>query len=147
MKVDGACHCGRIRYEAEIDPARVVICHCTDCQTLSGTAFSTVVATKPGSFVLRSGEPRIYVKQAESGNERQQAFCPDCGTPLYSAPPVTGARVFGLRVGSIRQRDQLVPTEQIWCRSAQAWLADLPAIRKTMTQPAFGPQGGFERPS
>ena len=31
MKVDGACHCGSIRYEAEVDPAKVIICHCTDC--------------------------------------------------------------------------------------------------------------------
>lgn len=35
MKVDGGCHCGRIAYEAEIDPAGVLVCHCTDCQTLS----------------------------------------------------------------------------------------------------------------
>jgi len=31
MKVDGACHCGKIRYEAEINPAMVTMCHCTDC--------------------------------------------------------------------------------------------------------------------
>ena len=52
MKVDGACHCGHIRYEAEVDPAIVVICHCTDCQTLSGSAFRTVVPTLAGSFRL-----------------------------------------------------------------------------------------------
>jgi hypothetical protein len=66
MKVDGACHCGSIRYEAEADPAKVVICHCTDCQTLSDSAF--------------------YVKTAESGSRREQTFCPDCGTPIYSGP-------------------------------------------------------------
>ena len=35
MHVDGSCHCGDITYAAEIDPAKVIICHCTDCQTLS----------------------------------------------------------------------------------------------------------------
>jgi len=39
MKIDGGCLCGHITYEAEIDPAQVSICHCTDCQTLSGSAF------------------------------------------------------------------------------------------------------------
>lgn len=39
MKVDGHCHCGQIRYEAEIDADKVVICHCTDCQTLAGTSY------------------------------------------------------------------------------------------------------------
>jgi hypothetical protein len=145
MKVDGGCHCGRIRYEAEIDPAKVVICHCTDCQTLSGTAFRTVVPTNEGTFVLRAGEPRIYVKVGESGNQRAQAFCADCGTPIYSAPPGDNATVFGLRVGTIRQRDQLVPGDQYWFRSAQRWLRDLSAIKRTEKQPVFDPKGGFAR--
>jgi hypothetical protein len=34
MKIDGRCHCGYIAYEAEIDPENVLVCHCTDCQTL-----------------------------------------------------------------------------------------------------------------
>ena len=86
MKVDGGCHCGHIRYEAEVDPDKVVICHCTDCQTLSGSAFRTVVPTNEGTFKLLSGEPKVYVKTGESGNKRVQTFCPDCGSPIYSGP-------------------------------------------------------------
>lgn len=36
MKVHGSCHCNQVRYEAEIDPALVNICHCVDCQKLTG---------------------------------------------------------------------------------------------------------------
>ncbi len=61
MKVDGGCHCGEIRYQAEVDPTKVVICHCKDCQTLSGTAFRTVVASKEGTFTLLSGTLKTYV--------------------------------------------------------------------------------------
>ena len=50
MKIDGQCHCGFIRYEAEIDPGKVAICNCTDCQTLSGSAFRTVVPSEKGTF-------------------------------------------------------------------------------------------------
>ena len=106
MKIDGSCHCGGITFEAEADPAMVVICHCTDCQTLSGTAFRTVVPTKKGSFKLLPGAPKVYVKTGESGNKREQTFCPDCGTPIYSGPLGEGASVVSLRVGAIRQRDQ-----------------------------------------
>src|SRR6476659_7440405 len=81
MKVEGGCDCGNIRYEAEVDPAKVVICHCTDCQTLSGSAFRTVVPTNEGALKLLSGAPKVYVKAAENGNRRKQTFCPECGTP------------------------------------------------------------------
>ncbi len=62
MKIDGACHCGHITYETEIDLEKIVICHCTDCQTLSGTAFRTVVRFKVGRFKLLSGHFRRSVR-------------------------------------------------------------------------------------
>ena len=100
MRVDGACHCGKLRFEAEVDPEKVGVCHCTDCQTLGGSAFTLFAQVPKDKFWLH-GEPRIYVKTAESGNRRAQAFCPDCGTRLYASaekdPPV-----FNLRVGTIR---------------------------------------------
>jgi hypothetical protein len=85
MEVDGGCHCGKICYEAEVDPGKAVICHGTDCQTLSGSAFRTVVPSNEGSFRLLSGTPTVYVKTAESGRRRVQTFCAECETPIYSA--------------------------------------------------------------
>ncbi len=125
-----ACHCGNITYEADIDLDKVVICHCTDCQTLSGSAFRTVALSREGTFKLRSGEPKIYLKTAQSGAKRQQSFCPECGTPIFSTSDEPGPKIYGLRVGTIRQRDQLVPQLQAWSRSQQHWLDELGSIRK-----------------
>jgi len=133
MQVHGSCHCGKITYEADIDPQAVNICHCTDCQTLSGTAFRTVVSTKKELLKMLRGEPKVYVKTAESGNKRAQAFCADCGTPLWATTPVD-PQVFGLRVGAIRERNQLKPGRQVWARSAQGWLGELSAIPKVEKQ-------------
>ncbi len=134
MKVDGACHCGHITYRAEILPEKVMVCHCTDCQTLSGSAYRTVAPVVDGSFELLSGALRTYIKTAESGRKRAQSFCPECGSPIYAAsdddPPVK----IGLRVGTIRQRDELRPVLQAWSRSAQSWTGDLDAIRKIDSQ-------------
>ena len=125
MKIDGRCHCGAIAYEAEIDPAKVLVCHCTDCQSLSGSAFRVAVPAEGGSFKLRSGKPKVYVKTtAESGTHRDQAFCPDCGSPIY-ASAAGGKPPLFIRVGTIRQRDQLIPRKQVWFRSAQRWLSGL----------------------
>src|ERR1043165_7442875 len=104
MKITGACHCGAIRYEAEVDPARAGICHCTDCQVLSGTAFRFSVPSAPGTFQITAGAPRVYVKSAESGVKREQAFCATCGSPIYAATPGPEPRVYSIRAGSIHQR-------------------------------------------
>ena len=52
MKVTGACHCGCITYEAEVDPATVRICHCADCQKLTGAVYRAGIASLPGTFIL-----------------------------------------------------------------------------------------------
>ena len=130
MKIDGRCHCGYITYEAEVDPEEVDICHCTDCQALSGSAFSTAAPTPEEQFKLLSGEPKTYVRTAESGTKRAQAFCPECGTPIYSTAVGEGPKFYGILVGTARQRDELPPKMQIWFRSAQHWVTDLASLRK-----------------
>jgi len=127
MNIDGACHCGLIKYDAVIDPRKVVVCHCTDCQTLSGSAFRTIVGAARDDFHLRGGQPKIYVKTTESGVKRAQAFCPECGTPIYSAA-VGDTTAFGIRVGTIQQRAELHPHRQYWCRSALPWVMDLDSV-------------------
>jgi hypothetical protein len=127
MNVDGRCLCGYLTYEAEVDPATVRLCHCTDCQTVSGSAFRvTVLVTS--RFRFNSGEPKTYVKVADSGRKRVLAFCPECGTSVYSRPPDGEAGHFGLRVGSLRQQDALAPRAQYWRSSAQNWIDDLDQI-------------------
>jgi hypothetical protein len=129
MKIDGACHCGEIAYEAEVDPNTVGICHCTDCQTLTGSAYRANIPAPLQTFRLLKGKPKIYVKTADSGARRAHAFCPNCGTPIY-ATAISDPSTYSLRVGTIRQRAELRPRWQIWCRSALPWSMDLGGIEK-----------------
>ena len=133
MKIDGGCHCGAIAYEAEIDPASVSLCHCTDCQTLSGSAFRAVVPAGKEAFRILRGEPKIYIKTGESGRKRVQSFCSNCGTPIYSAD-VTNPQTFNIRLGTARQRAQLPPKVQIWCRSALGWAMHLEPVTQIPKQ-------------
>jgi hypothetical protein len=134
MKLDGGCHCGKITFEAEADPEDARICHCTDCQLLSASAFRTVIPTAKDGFKLLTGEPKIYVKIAESGRRRVQAFCEDCGTHIYATSVDEGPKVYGVRVGTLRQRGQIVPRLQLWTRSARPWLGELETIPKVEKQ-------------
>ncbi len=133
MKIDGACYCGYITYEAEIDPDEVWICHCTDCQTLSGTAFRTLVIVPEDAFLILSGVPKIYVKTGSSGAKREQSFCPKCGSPFYSTSLGDGPKVYNIRLATVRQRDELPPKKQYWSRSALHWLSDLDTVPKIET--------------
>ena len=60
-------------------------------------------------------------------------------------PVGDGAKVVSLRVGTIRQRKHLIPTDQYWFRSAQTWLSALSAVKKRETQPDFDAKGDFGR--
>jgi len=123
MKIDGGCLCRHITYQAEVDPDKVAICHCTDCQTNSGTAFGVVVGVTDGQFRLLSGTRRAL------------AFCPECGTRIHAQTVGEGSSFFGLRLGTVTQRDQLTPKMQVWSRSAQDWLEELASIPKFEQQP------------
>jgi hypothetical protein len=135
MRVDGACHCGAIAIEGEVDPDKVTICHCTDCQNGAGSAFRVSIPV-PGDTFKMTGQPAIYVKTtAESGNPRAQAFCRRCGSPIYSTTPGDGPQAsYMVRVGILRQRHQLIPKRQIWFRSARSWVTELGGVPRTETQ-------------
>ena len=132
MKIEGRCHCGQITYEAIVDPAKVTICHCADCQMLSGSAYRASVPAPRETFTLR-GAPKIYVKTADSGTKRAHAFCPNCGTPVYSAA-IEDPPAYSLRVGCIRERARLPPRKQIWCDSAVPWSKNIEDVEQSRQQ-------------
>ena len=130
MKVEGGCHCGAIAFEAEVDPEAARICHCNDCQITTGSAFRVNIPASATTFKLIRGTPKIYIKTADSGNRRANAFCGDCGAPIYAAAP-ENTTSYSLRVGTLRQRAVIAkPIQQYFCSSALCWSMDLEDIAK-----------------
>jgi hypothetical protein len=133
MEVHGSCHCGHISYRAKANPEKVVICHCNDCQVLTGCAYRVSVECACEDFQLLTGEPKIYIKTADSGKKRVQAFCPDCGSPLYTEDFEKPAMRF-LRVGSLKEKRSLTPRRQIWCESALPWAENISGITPKLSK-------------
>jgi hypothetical protein len=135
MRIDGSCHCGFITIEGEADPEKVQICHCTDCQTGTGSAFRISIPV-PGASFKMTGQPTTYLKNtADSGRPRVQAFCGKCGSPIYSTTEGDGVQPsYTVRVGILRQRDQLAPRRQQWFRSARPWVTELASVPKSEKQ-------------
>ena len=120
-----------VQFEADVDPATTSVCHCTDCQILTATAFR--VSVRANTLKFTAGAPKVYTKTAESGRKREQAFCGDCGSPIYATSPGPEPKIHNIRTGVIHQRDQLAPVDQGWTHSKVAWLdglSSLPGVPK-----------------
>jgi hypothetical protein len=133
MRVHASCHCGAIRYEATVDPGATAICHCADCQKLTGSAYRVSVPARGGSFRLLLGAPSVYIKVGDSGARRAQAFCGNCGSPLYTYD-ADAPQIVGLRVGCIDERASLIPRNQKWCASALAWTDNLANLERRQAE-------------
>jgi hypothetical protein len=121
MKINGACLCGDISWEATIDPALVGVCHCTDCQTVGGSAFQFTARVARENFALLTGELTAYIKTAESGNPRAMSFCGRCATMIHTGN-TDDAGLLSLRLGGCEQKHELTPQFQIWCQSGMEWI-------------------------
>ena len=121
MHITGRCHCGAITFEAELNPEKVGICHCTDCQQMSASAYRFLAIVAGDDLRLLTGTPKEYIKTGDSGARRVQAFCADCGAGLYATAADGPREAFNLRAGTIDQRRDLRPHFEIFCTSALPW--------------------------
>ena len=121
MQITGSCLCEDIKWEAEIDPSLVGVCHCTDCQILGGSGFQFAARVEREHFHLLSGELKTYVKTAESGNPRAMSFCGTCATMIHGGN-TDDTGLLSLRLGGCEQKHALTPRFQIWCQSGFDWV-------------------------
>ncbi|KAF5864384.1 hypothetical protein ETB97_007946 [Aspergillus alliaceus] len=86
MIFTGSCMCGKIKYQADAEPAAKAVCHCINCQKFSGSAFTTNLIIPRSSFKILSGSPKSSQYMADSGYAYHTFFCGDCGSSLYGQP-------------------------------------------------------------
>lgn len=137
MNTTGGCYCGAITWAARIDPKRVGICHCRDCQIFSGSAFRLAAPVAPGDFEITTGTPRTFEKTAASGKVRRMLFCGDCGTHLCSVPPddkAPGAFV-SVRAATSNDFAELAVAGELWCQSRLPWMPEIAGTLKFDREP------------
>jgi hypothetical protein len=133
VQIEGGCLCGRVRYSADVDPAFVGVCHCTDCQKFSGSAFSTVIGM-PAPALKVTGTLKTFTKSGGSGRPIHRSFCPDCGSGIMDeADALPGVAM--VNAGTLDDPGWVKPTSEIYCDSAQPWVD----LGGEMTQFAKGP--------
>jgi hypothetical protein len=121
--IEGGCRCGRIRYKALLARLpRVYACHCQDCQTWSGSAFSLQFIL-PEDQLQVIGEPALFELTAPEGDRTsRQRGCPTCFTRIYN----TNTRRPGLsvvRAGTLDRSDELAIVAHMWTKRRLAGIA------------------------
>jgi hypothetical protein len=120
MIVTGGCLCGGVRYEYRGEVGSAGYCHCADCRRVSGSAFGVSVRVQASGFRIVSGQPKSFTKVSDSGRPVARYFCPDCGSPLFTAPPLH-PEVYFIKAGSLDDPSLVKPNRQAWMRSRVDW--------------------------
>lgn len=121
MSVTGGCRCGAVRYTLALDKLpNTYACHCLDCQTWSGSAFSQQAVIGEGAIAV-TGPVALYELRTED-RVSSQRICATCHTRLYN----TNTRRPGLavvRAGTLDESHKLNCVAHIWVKRKQPWLA------------------------
>lgn len=117
---EGGCLCGAVRYRAVGDPVAVSICHCTNCQRNSGSAFS-VNAIFPKEALTMTGSPATYIDKGDTGAGVVRVFCGTCGTPLESRSIMSSVAHAVIKTGTLDDPSGFVPDSEVYCKSAMPW--------------------------
>jgi hypothetical protein len=73
----GGCACGKVRFEATVEPDQAYLCHCRMCQRSTGSVSIAFINAKLAD-VRWEGEPDWY----DSSPIARRPFCAQCGTSL-----------------------------------------------------------------
>jgi hypothetical protein len=134
LPLAGGCSCGALRYELSLPPLMAYNCHCTNCQKVSGGAFSTSVTILESGFELTADEPKVVEWTSDAGNTRYGIFCGDCGTRIANGQRPAGG-FLSLRSGTLDDTSWVEPVGDIWLRSKQPWVAVTEDRLQTQQQP------------
>jgi len=86
----GSCLCHAVTYTLTGTPRGPVLCHCINCQKITGSAFANNLRYTKARLSLTTGAEKIkrYEDGATlTGNKLSRYFCGECGSPIYLTNP------------------------------------------------------------
>jgi hypothetical protein len=120
-EIAGHCLCGNVSYRADAAPVVQAVCHCTECQRQTGTAFSVVVGVPRAALTIKGSSLASFTTVGEQhGTDTQRQFCSACGSPIVSFAEAMPEMAF-IKAGTLDDASWIAPAVEVWTRSAQPW--------------------------
>ena len=118
---EGQCQCGELRYQVTGETVTLFVCHCTECQRQSSSAFGMALWLRNYSKTILTGVLGAWVRRTPSGRELVCEFCPSCGTRVFHQ--VAGqTETMSIKPGTLDKTIGLEPVAHIWTSRAQPWV-------------------------
>jgi hypothetical protein len=114
------CACGALTAQPKGEPESVVVCSCSECQRRTGSVFASN-AYYPRERLTLAGEPREYVRTADSGVAFHSFFCPACGSTVWFYSARDPNRV-GIAVGAFADPAFSKPDRTVFDESKHGWV-------------------------
>jgi len=117
LPMEGGCRCGRIRFRLGKAPLLTMACHCTGCQRMSASAFSTTVMLPTDGFELIAGEPVIG---GLHGEQVRHHYCDWCKSWVFTrVVPEQG--FVNVRAGALDDPSWFTPFVETYTSEALPW--------------------------
>ena len=146
--LEGGCACGAVRYRLTDAPMFVHCCHCSCCQTETGSAFVLNALIESDRVETLRGAPAPVLTPSESGKGQQIWRCPTCRVALWSNYGGAADVLRFVRIGTLDTPAALPPDVHIYTRSKLPWVtlpADVPAFEAYYDSAALWPAASLER--
>ena len=127
IAVPGRCRCGRVRLVLYEEPIAFYLCHCTDCQAETGSAFGQTMHVRREAVGSVEG-PARESEMEHAGLRFPLTRCPNCLTILFRGSERV-PQILGVNAGALEDVAGLTPYGNMWTRSARPWIAFAPGPR------------------
>ncbi|KAK3640341.1 hypothetical protein LTR56_011939 [Elasticomyces elasticus] len=133
----GGCFCEAVQYKYEGEAQGKALCHCRDCQKITGSTYSTNLIVPGDKFEVTKGSPKSHSKKADSGNEITSHFCGDCGSTMWrDGKTFGGSKV--IKVGTLEDPkafDEAKPAIELFVPERISWVGGVQGASQLKDMP------------
>ena len=133
--ITGSCFCGAVKYEADAEILGAGLCHCRQCQHITGgTSWPFIVV--PSESLKVSGNLQEFTRIGSSGKQVHAGFCPSCSTTLFGRPEVW-PHIRTISASTLDHNEKFEPKMHAWTEDAPEWetfVSNIPKYDKNPTK-------------